>query len=50
MCGLCGELTFDGSPASVDAVARMADSMAPRGPDGAGMIARDSLALGHRRL
>jgi asparagine synthase (glutamine-hydrolysing) len=50
MCGLCGEITFDGSPASLDAVATMAHVLAPRGPDAAGMLARGRLALGHRRL
>lgn len=28
----------------------MADAMAPRGPDGAGVVARDRVAFGHRRL
>ncbi|WP_108661194.1 N-acetylglutaminylglutamine amidotransferase [Acuticoccus kandeliae] len=50
MCGICGEVTFDGSSASVRAVAAMADAMAPRGPDGAGILARDRVAFGHRRL
>ena len=50
MCGICGEVTFDGSPASVPAVAAMSDAMAPRGPDGAGVLARDRVAFGHRRL
>ena len=50
MCGICGEITFDGSPASARRVAAMADAMAPRGPDGAGVVARDRVAFGHRRL
>lgn len=50
MCGICGEVRFDGAAASVTAVAAMADAMAPRGPDGAGVLARDRVALGHRRL
>ncbi|MCF3934476.1 N-acetylglutaminylglutamine amidotransferase [Acuticoccus sp. M5D2P5] len=50
MCGICGEITFDGSIASVGAVSAMADAMAPRGPDGAGILARDRVAFGHRRL
>ena len=41
MCGICGEVTFDRSPASVRAVAAMADAMAPRGPDGAGVVIHD---------
>ncbi|MGZ9106129.1 MAG: N-acetylglutaminylglutamine amidotransferase, partial [Rhodoplanes sp.] len=50
MCGLCGEATFDGIPADSGALQRMADAMAPRGPDGAGLIARGRVGLGHRRL
>ncbi|WP_116132711.1 N-acetylglutaminylglutamine amidotransferase [Tropicimonas sp. IMCC34043] len=50
MCGICGEITFDGSPANVDAVARMADCMAPRGPDSSGLVSRGDWAFGHRRL
>ena len=50
MCGICGEITFDGRPADVGAVARMADAMAPRGPDGSGVVARGRVAFGHRRL
>jgi len=50
VCGICGEITFDGSPADVGAVARMADCLAPRGPDGSGLVARGRVAFGHRRL
>jgi len=50
MCGICGEVTFDGSLASVDAVSRMAAQMRPRGPDSAGTLAHGRLAFGHRRL
>ncbi|MDX1485194.1 MAG: N-acetylglutaminylglutamine amidotransferase [Alphaproteobacteria bacterium] len=50
MCGFSGEITFDGSPASVDAVCRMTERMAARGPDGSGVHAQNRLALGHRRL
>lgn len=50
MCGLCGEITFDGRAADVGAVAAMAGSMAPRGPDGSGVVARGRVAFGHRRL
>ena len=50
MCGICGEIRFDGTMASVPAVAKMAEAMAPRGPDGAGIVARDAIAFGHRRL
>ena len=50
MCGLSGEITFDGSRASIEAVRRMTEALAPRGPDGAGLHAQGRLALGHRRL
>ncbi|WP_068109219.1 N-acetylglutaminylglutamine amidotransferase [Tropicimonas marinistellae] len=50
MCGICGEITYDGSPANVDAVAAMAEYMAPRGPDSSGVVSRGDWAFGHRRL
>ncbi|WP_322780050.1 N-acetylglutaminylglutamine amidotransferase [Frankia sp. Cas4] len=50
MCGLSGELRFDGAAADVDAVVRMADRMRPRGPDGSGVWASGPVAFGHRRL
>ncbi|GGK17916.1 N-acetylglutaminylglutamine amidotransferase [Salinarimonas ramus] len=50
MCGICGELTFDGSPASADAIIRMTCAMERRGPDSEGVVARGRVAFGHRRL
>ncbi|MET0343787.1 MAG: N-acetylglutaminylglutamine amidotransferase [Polyangiales bacterium] len=50
MCGICGEIRFDGRDVDIGAVARMTASMQPRGPDGSGVVARDRVALGHRRL
>lgn len=50
MCGICGEITFDQRAASAASVQRMADALAPRGPDGEGIVARGRVALGHRRL
>jgi asparagine synthase (glutamine-hydrolysing) len=50
MCGLCGEIRFDGQPAAAESVARMAAVLQPRGPDGAGVFAQAQTALGHRRL
>ena len=49
MCGIAGELSFDGA-ADVALVDRMADALAPRGPDGSGAWAHGGIALGHRRL
>ena len=50
MCGICGELTFDGSAASADAIIRMTGAMERRGPDSEGVVARGRVAFGHRRL
>jgi asparagine synthase (glutamine-hydrolysing) len=50
MCGLAGEVRFDGEPADVAAVARMTASQHRRGPDGGGVWAQGNVALGHRRL
>ncbi|TVR44549.1 MAG: N-acetylglutaminylglutamine amidotransferase [Planctomycetota bacterium] len=50
MCGIAGELRFDRSLADAAAVTRMMERMVMRGPDGSGVLARGSVALGHRRL
>ncbi len=50
MCGICGEVRFDGVSPSVAAVSIMADVLAPRGPDSAGVMVRGNVGLGHRRL
>ena len=50
MCGICGEATFLGQPASVEAVAAMSGCMLSRGPDGDGVVSRGRVAFGHRRL
>ncbi len=50
MCGLCGEMTFDGAAASTAAVASMSAELARRGPDGSGLWSNGTAALGHRRL
>jgi asparagine synthase (glutamine-hydrolysing) len=50
MCGLCGEITFDGAPASAARIEAMARCMAPRGPDGVGILIRGRVGFGHRRL
>jgi len=50
MCGLCGELRFDGSSPDLPALMRMSDQLARRGPDDAGTYVDGPLALGHRRL
>ena len=50
MCGLAGELRFDGRRADVAALERMTACLEHRGPDGSGVWARGPVALGHRRL
>jgi asparagine synthase (glutamine-hydrolysing) len=49
VCGFAGELGFKRAP-DVDVVNRMAETMASRGPDGAGRWASGRIALAHRRL
>ncbi|WCO65782.1 N-acetylglutaminylglutamine amidotransferase [Iamia majanohamensis] len=50
MCGIAGEIRLDGARPDVAAVAAMADAMARRGPDAAGVWSQGRVALGHRRL
>jgi asparagine synthase (glutamine-hydrolysing) len=50
MCGLSGEVRFDGRAADTGAVAAMSEVLAPRGPDGEGAWARGPVAFAHRRL
>ncbi len=50
MCGICGEIRFDGRSADVAAVTRMTGAMVSRGPDSDGVFAHGPIALGHRRL
>jgi asparagine synthase (glutamine-hydrolysing) len=50
MCGICGELRFDGLAPDMAAVARMSDKLARRGPDDSGTYQDGPLAFGHRRL
>jgi len=50
MCGICGELRFDGNAPDMSAIGRMSDQLARRGPDHAGTYSDGPLAFGHRRL
>ena len=50
MCGICGELRFDGGAPDMAAISRMSDKLARRGPDDAGSYLDGPLAFGHRRL
>ena len=50
MCGICGEVRFDGKSASPERISQMAACLERRGPDGAGQVVRGRVGLGHRRL
>ena len=50
MCGICGELRFDGSLAQIGVTHRMMSQLAERGPDGKGDYQCGPVSLGHRRL
>jgi asparagine synthase (glutamine-hydrolysing) len=49
MCGICGEVSFDGPP-NGEAVRRMTAAMVHRGPDAGGYHEDGPVAMGHRRL
>ena len=50
MCGLCGELRFDGEVSDLAAVQRMTARLERRGPDHDGSYSDGPLGFGHRRL
>jgi asparagine synthase (glutamine-hydrolysing) len=50
MCGIAGELRFDGVRPDMAAIERMNAALARRGPDGAGTWSEGPVAFGHRRL
>src|SRR5690606_36953303 len=50
MCGISGEIRFDGRPAERALVERTTDRLASRGPDSEGLFDEGRAALGHRRL
>jgi asparagine synthase (glutamine-hydrolysing) len=50
MCGVAGEIRFDGRAPDEAAIARMTACLVHRGPDGEGLWRRGPVALGHRRL
>ena len=49
MCGLCGEIVFDGSASPV-ILQQLLSPLVDRGPDGCGIFLQNSVGLGHRRL
>ena len=50
MCGICGEVRFDGRAPDPELVGRMAMAMRQRGPDGFGVRGGGRVAFGHVRL
>lgn len=50
MCGICGELRFDGGAPDPTTVSKMMSVLARRGPDHDGSYSDGPAALGHRRL
>jgi asparagine synthase (glutamine-hydrolysing) len=50
MCGICGELRFDGREPDLGGLTPMLAALARRGPDHQGSFADGPLQLGHRRL
>lgn len=50
MCGICGELRFDGRRPDLAVIERMLSPLARRGPDDSGHYTCGPLAFGHRRL
>lgn len=50
MCGIAGELRFDGAAPEPATLKRMVARLARRGPDGEGLHFDGPAALGHRRL
>lgn len=50
MCGICGELRFDGSAFRPETMRRMLAPLRRRGPDHEGSLFLNAIGLGHRRL
>jgi len=50
MCGICGEIRFDGSQPGVESMRAMSSVLVPRGPDAGGIFQMNHLAVAHRRL
>jgi asparagine synthase (glutamine-hydrolysing) len=50
MCGIAGIVDFTGQTPAQSQIQRMTELQRHRGPDGQGIVRRDGVALGHRRL
>ena len=50
MCGICGQLRFDGDTPSSESLDNMMNKLARRGPDSNGKWLEDKIGFGHQRL
>ena len=50
MCGICGEIRFDGSQPRLETLQAMSAVLVPRGPDAGGVFQMNHLGAAHRRL
>jgi len=50
MCGICGELKFNGEQPNATLIRKMMDKLNRRGPDDSGHVIQNNIGLGHRRL
>jgi asparagine synthase (glutamine-hydrolysing) len=50
MCGIAGEIRFDGRPVETEPLVAMRDAMHHRGPDDGGLFTDAGVGLAHRRL
>ena len=50
MCGIAGEVSFDGAIVDPVVIQHMIDDIAHRGPDDEGIYCKNNIGLGHRRL
>ncbi len=50
MCGIAGELRFDGMACDFPALAAMTEAQSRRGPDAHGLLVQPGRGFGHRRL
>jgi len=50
MCGICGEIRFDGNAPDMSVIEKMKHRMAARGPDDSGSFSAGNWGCGHRRL
>ena len=50
MCGICGQLRFDGDTPSSESLDNMTNKLARRGPDSNGKWLEGKIGFGHQRL